>query len=128
MKSFLVDFKLFKVVLSSLAVFGLMSFATAIAQESQSQTPAKELVEKQLEPFAGAYKEVTQIHNTYEQRIVESSEQAQVNALQQEANDKMSKAVTNHGLTVEDYNKIFKTILNDPTLKEEFMTVLNQTP
>ena len=112
----------------SLLLSVLLPLATSNAQEIESEAPAKELAEKNLEPFAGAYKEVTQIHNTYEQRIVESSEKSQADALQQEANDKMNEAVTTRGLTIEDYNKIFKTILNDPALKEEFKTVLNRTP
>jgi hypothetical protein len=39
----------------------------------------------------------------------------------------MNQAVVDHGLTVEDYNTIFRAIQSDPTLKEEFMTVLQQT-
>ncbi|MGB0911090.1 MAG: hypothetical protein ACPGYT_12070, partial [Nitrospirales bacterium] len=68
-------------------VFCLAPLTLLHAQSVESQPPTKELAEKNLEPFADAYKEVTQIHNSYEQRIVKSSEQAQVNALQQEAND-----------------------------------------
>ena len=128
MKSLLMSLKLLRVLLLISIILGLAPLAVLNAQEVESRLPPKELAGNNLEPFAGAYKEVTQIHNTYEQRIVKSNEKAQVDALQQEANNKMSKAVTDHGLTVEDYNTIFKAILNDPALKEEFMTVLNRTP
>ena len=128
MRITLINFKSVAVFFWVAIVFCFAPLTVLHAQSVESQPPTKELAEKNLEPFADAYKEVTQIHNSYEQRIVKSDEQAQVNALQQEANDKMSKAVTNHGLTVEDYNTIFNAIKNDPTLKEEFMTVLNRTP
>lgn len=89
--------------------------------------PQKELIGPNLEPFAGAYKEVSQIHTAYKQRIIQAKDPAQTDALQQEANQKMNQAVADHGLTIADYNKIFQSIQNDPELKEEFMTVLNRT-
>ncbi len=122
------NLSIFQVVMLSFILSVLMPLATSNALEGEPAPLTKELAEENLEPFAGAYKEVTQIHNAYEQKIIESSEQSQVDVLQQEANDKMSKAVTNRGLTIEDYNKIFKIILNDPALKEEFKTVLNRMP
>ncbi|MEO6202739.1 MAG: DUF4168 domain-containing protein, partial [Nitrospirales bacterium] len=79
------------------------------------------------QPFAGAYKEISQIHTTYKERIMQADDPGNSEALQQEANEKMSQAVTDHGLTISDYNTIFQSIQNDPALKEEFMTVLNRT-
>lgn len=91
------------------------------------EAPQAAIDGSQLEPFAGAYKEVTEIHTAYKQRILESTDPAQTDNLQQEANQKMNQVVKDHGLTVEAYNKIFKAILKDPALKEEFLTVLNRT-
>ncbi len=129
MRAISITLRLLKVLLLVVIAWGLAPLAVLNAQDVEPESLQKELAEKNLKPFAGAYKEVNEIHNTYQQRIVEStSEQAQVDALQQEANHKMSQAVTAHGLSIEDYNAIFKAILNDPELKEEFMTVLNKTP
>lgn len=116
------------------SVFGLGPLAVLNAQDVnsqiqtvESQSPKKELIGPKLEPFAGAYKEISQIHTTYKERIMEEADQTKYDALQQEANEKMSQAVTDHGLTISDYNAIFQSIQNDPALKEEFMTVLNRT-
>ncbi len=120
--------------LKSLTVLLVITFALSVVQ---SRTVQAEVVEAPadhdeisgniLEPFAGAYKEVSEIHTSYEQRIVKSLDPAQADALQQEANQKMTQAVTDRGMTIEDYNTLFQAIQNDPDLKKKFMTVLNQT-
>ncbi len=116
------------------SVFGLGPLAVLNAQDGnsqiqtvESQPPQKELIGTNLQPFAGAYKEISQIHTTYKERIMKADDPSKSEVLQQEANEKMSQAVTDHGLTISAYNAIFQSIENDPALKEEFMTVLNRT-
>jgi hypothetical protein len=128
MKSIPMSLKSLRVLVLITCVIGLVPFSALNAQVGESQPSQEELSGAILEPFAGAYKEVSQIHTTYEQRIMQSNDPTQADALQQEANQKMNQAVADHGFTVEDYNTIFKTIENDPALKEQFTTVLNRTP
>jgi hypothetical protein len=40
----------------------------------------------------------------------------------------MNQAVTDHGLSIEDYNSIYRTIEKDPSLKQQFTQVLSQNP
>ncbi|HNP30445.1 MAG: DUF4168 domain-containing protein [Nitrospira sp.] len=110
-----------------LSVFGLTPMAALNAQNLESNPPQKELIAPNLEPFVGAYKEISQIHSTYQERIIQAEDPTKSEALQEEANQKMTQAVADHGLTITDYNTIFQSIQNDPALKEEFMTVLNRT-
>lgn len=119
-------------VILSVSGLGLLSVANAQdvnsrSQAVESQPMQKELIEPNLEPFVGAYKEISQIHTTYKERIIQTDDPTKSEALQEEANQKMSQAVTDRGLTITDYNTIFQSIQNDPALKEEFMTVLNRT-
>ncbi len=120
--------------LKSLSVLLVITFALIFVQSravqaevAETSAAHEEISGNILEPFAGAYKEVSEIHSSYEQRIVKALDPAQADALQQEANQKMTQAVTDRGMTIEDYNTLFQTIQNDPALKEKFMTVLNQT-
>ena len=120
--------------LKSLSVLIVITFALSVVQSRAVQAEVKEppvaheeIPGNILEPFAGAYKEVSEIHTSYEQRIVKSLDPAQADALQQEANQKMTQAVTDRGMTIEDYNTLFQTIQNDPDLKKKFMTVLSRT-
>ncbi len=112
--------------LGSLSVVNAQNVNSQI-QTVESQPSQKELIGPNLQPFAGAYKEISQIHTTYKERITQADDPSKSEVLQQEANEKMSQAVTDHGLTISDYNAIFQSIENDPALKEEFMTVLNRT-
>lgn len=127
MKSIPMSLKSLRVLLLITSVLCLSPLAALKAQVVESQPPQEEITGNILEPFAGAYKEISQIHTTYEQRIIQSNDPTQTDSLQQEANQKMKQAVADHGLTVEDYNTLFKSIENDPALKEKFMTVLNRT-
>lgn len=120
--------KFFLVLFLIAIVFTVVPLVGLNAQTVESKPSQAEMAKSNLEPFAGAYKEVSKIHTTYEERIVQSGDKAQVDVLQQEANKKMNQAVTDHGLTLTDYNMIFRAIKSDPVLREEFMTVLNQTP
>jgi hypothetical protein len=119
--------KLVRVLVLLISVFGLLPLAGVTAQDVALQSSQGELVRNNLEAFAKAYTEVGQIHSSYEELIIQSGDESKADALQQEANQKMNQAVVDHGLTVEDYNTIFRAIQSDPTLKEEFMTVLQQT-
>ncbi len=103
----------------------VMPAAALPAADGFSQSAPEEMVRNNLEPFAGAYKEVSELSNIYAQRIIQS-ESDQADALQEEANQKMTQAVTNHGLSVEDYNFIFHTIQSEPGLQEEFMIALQR--
>lgn len=125
MKSQQSSLHLFSMVACLASACLLMPAAVLHAQVGSSESAPQEMVRKKLEPFAGAYKEVSEISNTYAQRI-NQSEPDQADALQEEANQKLTQAVANHGLTVEDYNLIFHTIQSEPELQEEFMIALQQ--
>jgi hypothetical protein len=121
------NLKLLRVLVLIISVFGLMPLAGLNAQQVALESTQGELVRNNLEAFAKAYTEVGQIHSSYEELIIRSGNESKADALQQEANQKMTQAVEDHGLTIEDYNTIFRAIQSDPGLKEKFMTVLNQT-
>ena len=122
------NLKSFWVPLSLLSVLCfLMPLSLLQAQDRETQPAQQEMVRNNLQPFADAYKQISQIYTDYEQRIIQSNGSDQADALQQEANKKMNQAVADHGLSVEDYNTIFRTIQNDPGLKEEFLVVLQKT-
>lgn len=134
MNSMAMSLQKLSVLLVIQSVLGLGSLSVVNAQDVHSQPQTvesqpmqKELIGPNLEPFAGAYKEISQIHTTYKERIIQADDPTKSEALQEEANQKMSQAVTDRGLTITDYNTIFQSIQNDPALKEAFMTVLNRT-
>lgn len=127
MQSREMNLKFLRPLLLLMIVIGFMPLSVLNAQDVALQSTPGELVSNNLESFAKAYTEVGQIHSSYEERITQSADERKAEALQQEANQKMTQAVADHGLTIEDYNTIFNAIQTDPALKEEFITVLLQT-
>lgn len=125
MKSQPSSLKNFRIMACFVGACLVMPAAVLPAADGFSQFAPEEMVRENLEPFAGAYKEVSELSNTYTQRIIQS-EPDQADVLQEEANQKITQAVTNHGLSVEDYNFIFHTIQSEPELQEEFMIALQR--
>lgn len=115
-------------LVGSLIMAGILTVTPAMAGPSQGQAvpPAEDVTQDDLKTFAEAYTQVTQIYNAYEQRIINSSEPAEANALQQEANEKMNQAVMDSGLSIEDYNSMYRAIENDQGLQNELTQVLSQ--
>lgn len=99
--------------------------ATPNAQDVTYEAGSENVTRDKLTSFAGAYKAITQIGDTYAQRIIQSESIQKFEALQEEANHQMTQAVADHGLSIEDYNTIFRTIQNNPALREEFLIVLH---
>jgi hypothetical protein len=127
MKSNQTNLQLFSIA-ACFASACLLTPATLQAEDSsQPSQPQREMVRKNLEPFAGAYKEVSELSTTYEQRIIQSEDPGRADALQKEAHQKMTQAVADHGLSIEDYNLIFQTIQSEPALQEEFMIALQRS-
>jgi hypothetical protein len=111
-----------------LIMAGILTGSPAMAGAAQGQDvpPAEDVTQDDLKTFAEAYTQVTQIYNQYEQRIINSSEPTEANALQQEANQKMNQAVMDTGLSIEDYNSMYRAIENDQGLQNELTQVLSQ--
>jgi hypothetical protein len=108
---------------------GILTVGPAMAGSDQGQPMSasqQEVTQDDLKTFAEAYTQVTQIYNAYEQRIINTSEPGEANALQQEANEKMNQAVMDTGLSIEDYNSMYRAIENDQGLQNELTQVLSQ--
>jgi hypothetical protein len=65
-----------------------------------------------------AIKQVTTIHQSYESKIAAASP-SDKQRLTIEANDAMANAVTDQGLSVDEYNSIISTAQNDPAVREK---------
>jgi len=94
--------------------------------ETQQQAPsAADFSEDQLENFAEAHGEVMEIRDDYTQRLQEAEGREQAMSLQEEANEKMVSAVTDTGLSVEEYGQIARAASNDTELAERIQEMMN---
>jgi hypothetical protein len=94
------------------------------APRPEAQPGAAEVTEEQIERFAEAYTEVSQLRDEYTQQIIQAEDPDRATELQQEANERMIEAVEEKGLSVGEYNMIAEAMDRDPELQERVLQKL----
>jgi Domain of unknown function (DUF4168) len=103
------------------------SVPSAIAQTAQGEapspgpsSPAPSITEQKLDAAAAALERVIGLQKTYEQRLAQA-EQADKERIVEEANDALTKAVADQGLSVEEYSSILEMAQNDPEVRGKLL-------
>jgi len=115
------SFKLFALTVA------LMFGAAAVAQDYQAQQAQPETIDvsdQQLEQFADAQVEISEIQQDFSARLQEVDDPEKAHELQLEANEEMTAAVEGAGLDVESFNQIAMAIQNDPELQQKLTEML----
>src|SRR5215472_2422799 len=86
-------------------------------QPPQAQPPSAPVSDDKLNAAAPAIGQVATIRQGYESKIAAAPSDKQ--RLTKEANDAMEKAVTNQGLSVDEFNSIIRTAQNDPAIGQK---------
>jgi hypothetical protein len=115
-----------------LATAGLL-FAPAANAQTQSPgtprttpntTPAPaapaNISDKKLDAVAAASKQVSAVRGTYEQKVAKAPA-AEKERLVGEANAAITKAVTDQGLSIEEYNTIVEVAQKDPAVRDKLL-------
>src|SRR5882724_6072958 len=84
--------------------------------QSQAQSPSPAISDRKLDAAAEAIGQVTSIKQSYEQKIAEAPPSDKQH-ITDEANNAVKKAVTDQGLSVDEYNTIVQTAQNDPAIR-----------
>jgi len=87
-------------------------------QPRQAQPPSAPVSDDKLNAAAAAIGQVSSIRQSYEPKIAAASPPDK-QRLTKEANDAMEKAVTNQGLSVDEFNRIIRTAQNDPAVGQK---------
>jgi Domain of unknown function (DUF4168) len=116
-------------------VAAAMLAATVPAANAQVQSPApspsepsQNIPEQKLDAAAAALDQVASVRNNYQQRIESTADPADKQRLVDEAKDAMVKAVTDQGLSVEEYTSILVVAQNDPAVREKILQRLRPPP
>ncbi len=114
---------------ATLAAAGLVLAAPASAQTQTPSAPSTtkpsrpaptDLSEQKLDAAAKAVKNVSTIRDSYEQKLIKAPAD-QKSKLADEASDAMAKAVTEQGLSVEEYTNIIEVAQNDPVVRNKLL-------
>src|SRR5215510_4137308 len=84
----------------------------------QAQPPSPTISDAKLNAAAAAIGQVTDVRENYERKIAAAPESDKPR-LTVEANSALEKAVTDQGLSVDEYNNIIRTAQNDPTIRQK---------
>ncbi len=79
-----------------------------------------DIPDKKLDAAAAAVKKVSAIKNNYDQQLAQAPV-AEKKRLEDEVGDAMEKAVTDQGLSVEEYTTILKVAQKDPVVREKLI-------
>jgi predicted ATPase with chaperone activity len=92
----------------------------AQGQQPSPTAPAAAISDQKLDATAAAMKQVTDLQRDYRQKI-DAAAPADKQRLASEGNAALKKAVTDHGLSIDEYNKILTVAQNDPTVRAKLM-------
>jgi hypothetical protein len=76
--------------------------------------------DEKLEAAAAAVKKVAALGEKYEQQLAQAPEEKK-DGVVREANDELAKAVTEQGLSVEEFSMIMEVAKNDPAVREKIV-------
>ena len=114
----------------TLTAAGLLVMPAAQAQQQSPSGPSSVITpsptlptnipDKKLDAAAAAVKKVSAIKNNYDQQLAQAPV-AEKKRLEDEVGDAMEKAVTDQGLSVEEYTTILKVAQKDPVVREKLI-------
>ncbi|MDG2269510.1 MAG: DUF4168 domain-containing protein [Alphaproteobacteria bacterium] len=94
---------------------------------AQTQSAPTAVDAAQLKIFVTAAKSIVALRRQYEPRLAAAVSQAEADALIQEARGLMSTAITDAGITVENYMAIANAAQSDPALRQRNETAVSAT-
>src|SRR5258707_6977760 len=90
------------------------------AQAPRAQSPSPGIPDEKLDAEAAAIKSVASIKQNYQRRMA-AAEESQKEGIASEAVDALTRAVTDQGLSVEEYTSILEVAQNDPDGRQEII-------
>jgi Domain of unknown function (DUF4168) len=106
---------------AALAVAGHFVVLPARAQApSQAPSSSAEVSDQKLDAAAAALQRVVILKADYQQRI-NTAPEADRDKIASEASGALMKAVTDQGLSVEEYSSILTVAQNDPDVREKIL-------
>jgi Domain of unknown function (DUF4168) len=104
------------------------------AANTQAQSPAPgpsdqtaNIPDQKLDAAAAAIKQVASVRENYQQRI-EAAPASGKQSIADEAKNALVKAITDQGLSLEEYTSILVVAQNDPVVREKILQRIRPSP
>ncbi len=116
---------------AAVSILSLTVLPPAIAQNdtpgpAKEQAPSPSISDRQLDQTAAAMQQVSKVRRSYQPQL-QSAEPDQQKRILEEANSAMVKAVTDQGLSVDEYNSIVQVARNDPEIRDKLLSRIDQS-
>ena len=108
-------------VAAALCVVSILSLQPAHAQ-NQSTSPT--ISDQKLDATASAMEQLSGLRKSYEEKLANTAPADQDGVID-EANKALEKAVTEQGLSLEEYSAIIETAQQDPSVRERLVQRLH---
>lgn len=102
------------------AVKGQDRAPTGQGQTVAPSSPTPNLSDQKLSAAAAAIDQVSDLRQSYQQQLAQAPDSDKPR-ITEEANGAMAKAVTDHGLSVDEYNSILQAATKDPTVRDKLV-------
>ena len=89
--------------------------------------PAQNIPDQKLDATAAALNKIADVKQSYTQQIEASASESDKQRLVDEANKELVKAVTDQGLSVEEYTSIMVVAQNDPAVRQKIIQRMRPT-
>jgi hypothetical protein len=83
--------------------------------------PSQNIPDQKLDATAAALNKIADVKQSYTQQIEATPSDADKQRLVEEANKELVKAVTDQGLSVEEYTSIMVVAQNDPAVRQKII-------
>jgi Domain of unknown function (DUF4168) len=84
-------------------------------------TSAQDLSDQKLSAVAAALERIASLQKDYRQRIAEAEAPAEKERIVAEARNEFTKAVTEQGLSVEEYASVLDMAQDDPAIRDKLL-------
>jgi hypothetical protein len=114
--------RLSAVVLSALLAVSSAAMAQQPSPSTGDQSKkTQNISEDKLNAAAAALAAVSQVHQDYQKRITAAASPDDKKRMVEEANKALEKAITDKGLSIDEYNAIVDVAQNDPEFKAKLI-------
>lgn len=95
-------------------------------QEQQHQDIPTDFSDEEIDKAANAYMDIIEIREEYHGKLTEVEDPEAAQEIQMEANEKITQAVEENGITVETYNDIITAAQTDEELMNDLLTRIDE--
>jgi hypothetical protein len=120
MRSLLLSFAATLLTLAWLSCVHLANAQTPSQTPGRSEQTTKSISDQKLDATAAALDQVASVKEDYQRRI-KAADPADKNRIAEEAHNALVKAVTDKGLSVEEYTSILDVAEKDPDVREKIL-------